>query len=258
MTSDLSGPETVSFGFEDIAREEKQGRVRAVFDSVSPKYDLMNDLMSLGTHRLWKDAVITRLKPQPGQILIDVAGGTGDLARRFLEAASRYARRQHDTREARAIVVDINHSMLVAGKKRTQTEGLSWAVGNAEALPFPDAYADAVTIAFGIRNVTNIPNALADMRRVLKPGGRFACLEFSRPINSVVQAGYDAWAFGAIPRIGKMVANDEDSYRYLVESIARFPAQATFARMVEEAGFKRVGVTNFSGGVVALHTGWAI
>jgi demethylmenaquinone methyltransferase/2-methoxy-6-polyprenyl-1,4-benzoquinol methylase len=250
--------DTVSFGFEDIPAATKAGRVRAVFDSVAGRYDLMNDLMSLGAHRLWKDAVIDRLHPQPGQFLVDVAGGTGDLARRFVDRARRAGLRRSDGRPARAVVVDINHSMLVAGRNRGTDEAIEWAVGDAQRLPLPDGCADAVTIAFGIRNVTDIPAALVDMRRVLRPGGRFACLEFSRPINATIQRGYDAWAFRAIPRIGAMVTGDEGSYRYLVESIARFPEPARFAAMVVQAGFRRVEVTRFAGGVVALHTGWAL
>jgi demethylmenaquinone methyltransferase/2-methoxy-6-polyprenyl-1,4-benzoquinol methylase len=218
----------------------------------------MNDAMSFGVHRLWKDMTLTRANPQPGELLIDVAGGTGDLARLFVAKAAAAARRRGGP-PARAIVCDINHEMLKAGRARPdQADEISWVTGDAERLPFPDRTANAVTIAFGIRNVTDRAAALAEMRRVLKPGGRFLCLEFSKPTTAALEAVYDAWSFQAIPRIGSALAGDRESYEYLVESIRRFPDQAAFKREVEAAGFAKVSVTNFSGGVAALHMGWRI
>jgi demethylmenaquinone methyltransferase/2-methoxy-6-polyprenyl-1,4-benzoquinol methylase len=215
----------------------------------------MNDAMSLGVHRLWKDMTIARANPQPGELLIDVAGGTGDLARRWRRRGSGVAARRGGA-PPRAIVCDVNAAMLRAGRARGGGDGLAWAAGDAERLPFPDRSADAVTIGFGIRNVTDRAAALSEMRRVLKPGGRFLCLEFSRPTFAALEAAYRLWSDEAIPRLGEAIARDRDSYVYLVESIRRFPDQARFAREVEAAGFKRVSVANFAGGVVALHTGW--
>jgi demethylmenaquinone methyltransferase/2-methoxy-6-polyprenyl-1,4-benzoquinol methylase len=251
-------PDSVSFGFRDVPRAEKGRLVRGVFDSVASRYDLMNDAMSLGIHRVWKDMTITRANPQPGELLLDVAGGTGDLARLFIAKAAAAARRRGGE-PARAIVCDINHEMLKAGRARPdQAEGISWVAGDAERLPFPDRTANAVTIAFGVRNVTDRAAALSEMRRVLKPGGRFLCLEFSKPTTAALEAVYDLWSFRAIPRIGSAIAGDRESYEYLVESIRRFPDQAAFKREVEAAGFQRVSVTNFSGGVAALHMGWRV
>jgi demethylmenaquinone methyltransferase/2-methoxy-6-polyprenyl-1,4-benzoquinol methylase len=248
--------DTASFGFEDVPRAEKAGRVRAVFDSVAQRYDLMNDLMSAGLHRVWKDILADRINPQPGETLIDVAGGTGDIARRLSKRVEA-ARGRRGGPPAETFIVDINQEMLAAGRSRGE-DNLDWICGDAENLPFPDKFADAYTIAFGIRNVTNIPAALKEARRVLKPGGRFACLEFSRFAVAALAPVYDAFSFHVIPQIGKIAANDSDSYRYLVESIRRFPDQETFAAMVSEAGFKRVSYQNLSAGVAAIHTGWAI
>ncbi len=248
---------TASFGFQTVERESKAGMVRGVFDKVASRYDLMNDLMSGGVHRLWKDMVIARANPQPGETLLDVAGGTGDLSRRFVQRADA-VRARRGGEAARAIVCDINAQMLIAGLERGDGAQLSWVCGDAEHVPLPDACVDAVTISFGIRNVTNKVQALRDMRRVLRPGGRFLCLEFSKPINKAVQKPYDLWSFHAIPRLGQWFANDRESYQYLVESIRRFPDQQGFAAMMEEAGFANVDYTNFSGGVAALHTGWAV
>jgi demethylmenaquinone methyltransferase/2-methoxy-6-polyprenyl-1,4-benzoquinol methylase len=248
--------DTASFGFEDVPRDEKAGRVRAVFDSVAQRYDLMNDLMSAGLHRIWKDILADKINPQPGETLIDVAGGTGDIARRLSKRVEA-ARGRRGGPPAETFIVDINKEMLAAGRSRGE-DNLDWICGDAENLPFPDQFADAYTIAFGIRNVTNIDVALKEARRVLKPGGRFACLEFSRMAVSALAPVYDAFSFHVIPAIGKLAANDSESYRYLVESIRRFPDQTTFASMVTNAGFKRVSYQNLSAGVAAIHMGWAI
>jgi len=250
------------FGFEDIPEEEKAGRVHGVFSSVASRYDLMNDLMSAGVHRLWKSDTLARLNPQPGERLIDVAGGTGDIAKAFIERADKAGKRRGLAPSASAIVCDINDAMLMAGKERKDMAAyearMDWVCGDAEALPFPDKCADAVTISFGIRNVANRDNALAEFRRVLKPGGRLAVLEFSHMTAPMLQKGYDAYSFAVIPPLGAMVAGDRESYQYLIESIRRFPKQDAFAAEVERAGFSNVRVTNFSGGIAALHTGWAI
>ncbi|XBQ16925.1 MAG: class I SAM-dependent methyltransferase [Oceanicaulis sp.] len=248
--------DTVSFGYREVRREEKQGLVRRVFDSSARRYDLMNDLMSLGVHRVWKDIAVTKAGPRPGARLIDVAGGTGDLARAFLDRADAMGKRRGAAEKAEAVVADINEQMLLSGIGRGRRERLSWAVANAEILPFEDACADSVMIGFGIRNVTDRMAALKDMRRVLKTGGRFVCLEFSRPTTRALEKIYDAWSFNAIPALGGAIAKDRDSYQYLVESIRRFPHQSAFAAELEEAGFLKVEVTNLSGGIAAIHSGW--
>ncbi|MBL4617155.1 MAG: class I SAM-dependent methyltransferase [Robiginitomaculum sp.] len=246
-----------SFGFKDVPKAKKAGMVRDVFDRVADNYDLMNDFMSFGVHRLWKDMVIARANPQPGQLLIDVAGGTGDLSRRYIAAANK-VRKRRGGEPASAIVTDINAEMLLAGRKDDDPQTLSWACGNAEKLPFADNIADNLTISFGIRNVTDKPKALRDILRVLKPGGQFLCLEFSKPTSRAIELPYDLWSFNAIPAIGEMISNDRDSYQYLVESIRKFPDQETFAGMMREAGFVSVSFTNFTGGVAALHCGWKV
>jgi demethylmenaquinone methyltransferase/2-methoxy-6-polyprenyl-1,4-benzoquinol methylase len=251
-----TGP-TSSFGFRDVDAREKVRMVRGVFDSVASSYDLMNDLMSGGVHRLWKDAAAARLNPRPGETILDVAGGTGDMARRY----ARMARRAQERRggpDASVIVLDYNAEMILAGVAKGGEPEMVWTVGDAMALPIPDASVDAYSISFGIRNVADITVALKEARRVLRPGGRFLCLEFSRPTAEAIRTAYDAWSFHAIPRIGGWVARDRDSYQYLVESIRRFPDQPTFKAMIEDAGFSRVAVTNLSGGVAAIHFGWAI
>jgi demethylmenaquinone methyltransferase/2-methoxy-6-polyprenyl-1,4-benzoquinol methylase len=248
---------TAPFGFRDVDPAEKSGLVRGVFERVASRYDLMNDLMSLGAHRLWKDAAAARLNPQPGERIVDCAGGTGDLARRF----DRLARRAQERRggaPATVVVVDCNAEMVAAGRTRGGSADIHWVVGDAERLPVESASADAYAIGFGLRNVTDIGAALAEARRVLKPGGRFLCLEFSKLKSPALRPLYDAYSFGLIPRVGERVAGDGGAYRYLVESIRRFPDQRALAGLIARAGFGQVSVTNFSGGVVALHQAWAV
>ena len=248
---------SATFGFRDVDPREKPGLVRGVFDRVAGRYDLMNDVMSAGVHRLWKDATAARLNPQPGETIIDCAGGTGDMARRFADLARR-ARQRRGGEDARILVVDYNAEMISAGRSRGLSPEIAWAVGDAQGLPLPDACADAYVISFGIRNVTDIPGALREARRVLKPGGRFLCLEFSRPPAPALARLYDAYSFRVIPFMGEQIAGDRESYQYLVESIRRFPDQKTFQSLIEAAGFRQAGYTNFTGGVAALHHGWAV
>ena len=248
---------SATFGFRDVDPREKPGLVRGVFDRVASRYDLMNDVMSAGVHRLWKDATAARLNPQPGETIIDCAGGTGDMARRFADLARR-ARQRRGGDDARILVVDYNAEMIAAGRSRGLSPEIAWAVGDAQGLPLPDGCADAYVISFGIRNVTEIPAALREARRVLKPGGRFLCLEFSRPPAPALARLYDAYSFRVIPFMGEQIAGDRESYQYLVESIRRFPDQKTFQSLIEAAGFRRAGYTNFTGGVAALHHGWAV
>ena len=248
--------DTASFGFQDVPRAEKASRVRSVFDRVARRYDLMNDAMSGGLHRVWKDIAAAKLNPQPGERILDVAGGTGDIARRLQKRAAA-AQGRRGGPAAEIIVSDINTEMLGAGRDRGES-GLAWIAADAERLPFESRAFDAVIIAFGIRNVTNIDKALLEMRRVLKPGGRFYCLEFSRLAIAPLRPAYDAYSFHAIPAIGKLLAGDADAYTYLVESIRRFPDQEHFAGMIRDAGFSRVGFDNLAGGVCALHRGWAV
>jgi demethylmenaquinone methyltransferase/2-methoxy-6-polyprenyl-1,4-benzoquinol methylase len=246
-----------SFGFRDVDAREKVALVRGVFDRVASRYDLMNDLMSAGAHRLWKDATAARLNPQPGETIVDCAGGTGDIARRLAKLA-RAAKKRRGGADAQILVIDYNAEMVGAGRARGSEPEIAWSVGDAQALALPDASADAYVISFGIRNVADVSAALREARRVLKPGGRFLCLEFSKPITEPLQAAYDAYSFKVIPALGALVARDRDSYQYLVESIRRFPDQKRFAAMMREAGFGQVAWTNFSAGVVALHHGWAV
>lgn len=248
---------SASFGFKDVDASLKAGLVRGVFDRVAKNYDIMNDLMSGGVHRLWKDAVAARLNPQPGEIIIDCAGGTGDMARRFAKMA-RSAQERRGGPDATINIIDYNAEMIMAGIERGGEPEITWTVGDAQRLPLPNNYANAYVISFGIRNVTDIDAALREARRVLKPGGRFLCLEFSRPVTEALAKAYDAYSFKVIPQVGEWVAKDRDAYQYLVESIRRFPDQRTFAGMIENAGFKRVSYTNFTGGVAALHQGWAL
>lgn len=251
--ADQAAPDrTTHFGFEDIPEDEKAGRVAGVFTSVASRYDLMNDVMSLGVHRLWKDAMMDWLAPRAGQRLLDVAAGTGDIAFRFLARAP----------SARATVLDLTEPMLVAGRQRAEAEDLSdrldWIVGDAMALPFDDACFDVYTISFGIRNVTRIDDALSEAFRVLKPGGRLVVLEFSQIPNDLMQRAYDLYSFNVIPRMGQVIAQDRDSYQYLVESIRRFPDQEAFAGMIRQAGFDQVRYRNLSMGIAALHSGWKL
>ena len=248
---------SATFGFRDVDPREKPGLVRGVFDRVASRYDLMNDVMSAGVHRLWKDAAAARLNPQPGETIIDCAGGTGDMARRFADLARR-AQERRGGEDAQILVIDYNAEMIAAGRARGLEPEIAWAVGDAQKLPLPDACADAYIISFGIRNVTDIPAALREARRVLRPGGRFLCLEFSRPPAPALARLYDAYSFRVIPFMGEQIAGDRASYQYLVESIRRFPDQKTFQSMIEAAGFRRAGYTNFTGGVAALHHGWAV
>jgi demethylmenaquinone methyltransferase/2-methoxy-6-polyprenyl-1,4-benzoquinol methylase len=255
MSDAKNQSDTASFGFQEVPREEKAGRVRAVFDSVAKNYDLMNDLMSAGLHRVWKDIAVNRLNPQPGETILDIAGGTGDIARRLKKKADAAAKRRGLAEGARIIVSDINAEMLEAGRRRGE-DGLEWVEADAEQLPFEDKLADAYICAFGIRNMTNLDQVLRQAKRVLKPGGRFFCLEFSRLAIVGLEKAYDAYSFNVIPAIGEFVAKDRESYRYLVESIRRFPDQETFKGLITAAGFARAGYQNLTGGVAALHFGF--
>jgi demethylmenaquinone methyltransferase/2-methoxy-6-polyprenyl-1,4-benzoquinol methylase len=243
---------TTHFGFQTVPESEKAGRVQGIFGSVASKYDVMNDAMSLGIHRVWKDAMMDWLAPRPGQRLLDVAGGTGDVSFRFLARAG----------DAEAVVCDLTEPMLVEGRKRAEAEQmanqLSWVVGDAMALPFPDNSFDVYTISFGIRNVTRPQDALAEAFRVLRPGGRLMVLEFSQIPNDLMQKAYDLYSFNIIPRLGEAIAGDRDSYQYLVESIRRFPDQGTFLQMIKDAGFENASYRNLSLGIAALHSGWKI
>ncbi|WP_310187350.1 bifunctional demethylmenaquinone methyltransferase/2-methoxy-6-polyprenyl-1,4-benzoquinol methylase UbiE [Mesorhizobium sp. BE184] len=253
-TTAAGGMET-SYGFQKVEAGEKQPLVNEVFHKVADRYDLMNDLMSAGLHRLWKDAMVAWLHPpkRPGWRVLDVAGGTGDIAFRIVEASGR---------NAAATVLDINGSMLTVGRDRAEKYDLlgnvDFVEANAEELPFPDNSFDAYTIAFGIRNVPRIEVALAEAYRVLKIGGRFLCLEFSEVDMPLLDKAYEAWSFNAIPRIGRMVTGDGEPYAYLVESIRKFPNQKNFADMIGRAGFDRVTFRNYSGGIAALHSGWKL
>ena len=243
---------TVSFGFRNVAEDEKSRLVGEVFSSVARRYDVRNDLMSMGIHRLWKDELIDWLAPEPGMRLLDVAGGTADIAFRFIDRLK--------GKPGNAVVCDINPEMLAVGRERARERGLSdrveFTCGDAEKLPMPNSSFDAYTIAFGIRNVTHIDKALAEAHRVLKPGGHFLCLEFSKVDNPILKQLYDLWSFNAIPLIGQAVTNDRASYQYLVESIRRFPPQKDFAEMITAAGFSQVKWRDLTGGIVAMHSGW--
>lgn len=241
--------EKVSFGYDEVSPEEKTEKVGAVFSSVAKKYDVMNDAMSAGMHRLWKDKFVRRVKPQPGEQILDMAGGTGDIA--FRMAA----------RGATIIVSDINQDMLDVGIERALERGLDtlvWSRQNAEVLTFPDRFFDAYTIAFGIRNVTHIDKALAEAYRVLKNGGRFYCLEFSTTEWPGFKEVYDAYSHHLVPRLGSAIAGDADSYRYLIESIRRFPPMPEFEAMIRQAGFVNTRVEPILGGLVAIHSGWKV
>ncbi len=244
---------TTHFGFQTVDEDQKAGLVQGVFSSVASKYDVMNDLMSGGIHRVWKDAMMDWLAPRPGQQLLDVAGGTGDVSFRFLKRAG-------DT--AHATVLDLTEPMLIEGQKRAEAANmahqLDWIVGDAMALPFEANSFDVYTISFGIRNVTRIEDALAEAFRVLRPGGRLMVLEFGQIPNDLMQKVYDLYSFNVIPAMGKIVTGDRDSYQYLVESIRHFPDQDRFADMIRAAGFEQVKYRNLSMGIAALHSGWKI
>lgn len=243
---------TTHFGFETVQESEKAGRVQGVFTSVASRYDIMNDVMSVGIHRIWKDAMMDWLAPRPGQKLLDVAGGTGDISFRFLKRAG----------HGHATVLDLTESMLIEGRKRAEAEkmasSLDWVTGDAMALPFPDNTFDVYTISFGIRNVTRPQDALNEAYRVLRPGGRLMVLEFSQLPNPLMQKAYDLYSFNVIPKMGELIANDSASYQYLVESIRKFPDQETFLGMVKTAGFANAKYRNLTMGVACLHSGWKL
>ena len=241
--------DTVSFGYEDIPSTDKTARVGGVFTSVAGSYDLMNDAMSGGMHRLWKDRFVRRVAPRSGEQILDMAGGTGDIAFRLAKSG------------AAVTVADINPAMLDVGMGRAQKrgiDGLVWTEANAETLTFPDRFFDAYTIAFGIRNVTDIPAALREAHRVLRRGGRFFCLEFSTTLWPGFKEVYDAYSHRLVPKLGQLLAQDADSYRYLIESIRRFPDMPTFRAMIGDAGFVQTNVEPMLGGLVAIHSGWKI
>ncbi|MDO8882207.1 bifunctional demethylmenaquinone methyltransferase/2-methoxy-6-polyprenyl-1,4-benzoquinol methylase UbiE [Pseudotabrizicola sp.] len=250
MTEDDRG--TTHFGYQTVPEGDKAGMVHGVFTRVANKYDIMNDLMSGGVHRLWKDAMMDWLAPRPGQRLLDVAGGTGDVAFRFLNRAP----------GASAVVCDLTESMLIAGRQRAEADSmadrLGWVVGDAMALPFESNSFDVYTSSFGIRNVTRVADALSEAYRVLRPGGRLMVLEFSQIPNDLMQKAYDLYSFNVIPLMGQIVAGDRDSYQYLVESIRKFPDQENFATMIRQAGFDQVKYRNQTMGIAALHSGWKL
>lgn len=247
-----------SFGARDVHPSEKAGMVRDVFSSVARQYDLMNDLMSAGVHRWWKDQMVAWLHPRPGQTVLDVAGGTGDIAFRILN-------RMGDGTSAgrgEVVVCDLTEDMLRVGRDRSidrgLLHGLTWVCGDAQDLPVASRSVDSYTIAFGLRNVTDIRRVLSEAYRVLRPGGRFLCLEFSRVTLPVLRDVYDLYSFNVLPRLGEVVARDRESYQYLVDSIRRFPPQEELAAMLREAGFEKAAYRNLSGGIAALHSGWRV
>ena len=244
--------QTTHFGFETVPEAEKAKKVQGVFTSVASKYDVMNDVMSLGVHRIWKEVMMDWLAPRPSQKLLDVAGGTGDISFKFLKRAG----------SGHATVLDITENMLIEGRKRAEAnqvlDSLNWVVGDAMALPFADNSFDVYTISFGIRNVTCPQEALNEAFRVLRPGGRLMVLEFSQIPVPLARKAYDFYSFNVIPRMGKLIANDRDSYQYLIESIRKFPNQETFLSMVRQAGFENANYRNLSLGIAALHSGWKI
>jgi demethylmenaquinone methyltransferase / 2-methoxy-6-polyprenyl-1,4-benzoquinol methylase len=245
--------DTTHFGFKTVREAEKAGLVRQVFDSVASRYDLMNDLMSGGVHRLWKDAMVDALAPRADRAYLDVAGGTGDIAFRIYERTGR---------KAQVSIADINHEMLKVGRSRAADRGmlgdLGWVTADAQKLPLPDKSVDAYTIAFGLRNVTRIDEALAEARRVLRPGGRFLCLEFSAVVIPGMKELYDRYSFSVLPKLGSRFAGDAESYLYLAESIRQFPPQDELVAKMRAVGFEQVSYRNFSGGIAALHSGWCL
>ena len=238
----------IDFGNKKVKKTEKQTLVNNVFNSVADKYDLMNDLTSLGIHRLWKDSLINWLAPQPYQKLADIAGGTGDISMKFLLAGG-----------CSAHIIDINKEMITKGKfKNSNNNNLSWTIASAENLPMADNSYERASMGFGLRNITNRVLALKEVYRILKPGGRFICLEFSHVENSLLKKIYDIWSFEFMPRIGQKITGDKEAYNYLVESIRQFPSQPELAQMFSEAGFSRVKYRNLSNGIVTLHSGWKL
>lgn len=251
LESKTAKNDTTHFGYRNVRADQKSSLVREVFDSVASNYDLMNDLMSLGIHRLWKNAVIDWLRPCSGMTLVDVGGGTGDLAFKFLERGG-----------TNVYLVDINKEMLAQGRNRALDQGLldniEWIHGDAENLPLENMSVDAYTTAFCIRNVTRIDQALAEARRVLKPGGRFLCLEFSHVSSPLIRRIYDTYSFSILPALGERIANDRNAYQYLAESIRKFPNQSQFAQLICNAGLEQVSYRNLSGGIAAIHSAWRI
>ncbi|WP_251358953.1 bifunctional demethylmenaquinone methyltransferase/2-methoxy-6-polyprenyl-1,4-benzoquinol methylase UbiE [Kangiella sp. TOML190] len=253
-TSENSGSNThdntTHFGYETVAKADKQAKVAEVFHSVAGKYDVMNDLMSFGVHRLWKRYTIERAAVRPGQKILDIAGGTGDLTAKFSKLVGE---------KGQVVLADINDSMLKVGRSKLVDSGIvgnvEYVQANAESLPFPDNYFDRITIAFGLRNVTEKAKALTSMYRILKPGGKLLVLEFSKPVLPALSKVYDAYSFSLLPFMGKLVANDAQSYQYLAESIRMHPDQDTLKSMMQDSGFDEVDYTNLTGGVVALHLG---
>lgn len=250
---DPANDQTVPFGYRDVAPEDKAGLVRGVFDSVATRYDVMNDLMSGGIHRLWKRSMLDLLRPRAGWTLVDLAGGTGDISFGFLERVKG---------EGTAIVCDLTPAMVAVGRDRALDRGIlrgvEWIAGDAQSIPLRDGTADAVTMAFGLRNVTDIDAVLREARRILRPGGRFLVLEFSHVVLPGLDRLYDLYSFNILPRIGQAVAGDAESYRYLVESIRRFPPQDELKQRFADAGFARPAYQNLSGGIAALHWGWRV
>lgn len=251
QTQNTVADETTDFGFQTVPRSAKTGLVRGVFDSVASRYDIMNDIMSVGVHRLWKNAMVDWIAPQSNHHLVDLAGGTGDISLRFLKAGG-----------GSACITDINQAMIKAGQQRLQMQRhdarISWCVGNAEALPLASRSADFVTIAFGLRNVTDRKAALAESYRILKPGGRFLCLEFSHIQSQPLAVLYDNWSFKLLPVMGQLIASDTASYRYLAESIRKFPNKEVLADMFAEAGFAQIRVRSMSAGIACIHSGWKL
>ena len=248
---DSSPNAQVDFGYQNVALSQKQELVNSVFDSVASSYDIMNDLMSIGIHRLWKEALLDWMAPRPNQILADLAGGTGDVSLKFLERGGQFAH-----------VIDINEQMLAAGRKRKVMnkfqERLNWLAGDAQDIPLADNSVDRVIIAFGLRNVPDRMKALNQIVRILKPGGRFCCLEFSHVKNPILSSVYDGWSFNILPKLGQLVAGEAQPYQYLVESIRRFPSEAELCSMMADTGMAQIKVRNLSGGIAAIHSGWKL